>query len=120
LLSTKRNCKAFLPASPFPANFFVISFAEGDFLNRVALKGLNPKETKLRDVMTRKITTITGNTPFTEALRIMTNQSIRNLPIMPVVGDDLGYDTEKYPVIGLVTEIDIITFLLRTSNLIKE
>ncbi len=56
-------------------------FTERDLLRRVIVKGLDPKETKVQEVMTRDVMVITANAPRAEALRVMNEHHIRHLPV---------------------------------------
>ena len=57
---------------------------------------------KVSDVMTKKVITVTEDTPIEEAARIMVDNKIGGLPVV----------NESYAVVGIITETDIFkTFL---------
>ncbi len=57
---------------------------------------------KVNDVMTKKVITVTEETPIEEAARIMVDNKIGGLPVV----------NEAYAVVGIITETDIFkTFL---------
>ncbi len=57
-------------------------FSERDLMRRVVAEGLDPKTTKVGDVMTRDPVTVTQDTPLGKALEIMVEKDFRHLPIM--------------------------------------
>ncbi len=57
-------------------------FTERDALNRVLAARLDPDATRLADVMTRELITLSPQTPVTEALRLMSEIGFRHLPIV--------------------------------------
>ena len=62
-------------------------FTERDLMLRVVQKELNPRETKVRDVMTSPVSTASRNTSPSDALALMITRHLRHLPI---IGND-GY-----------------------------
>lgn len=61
-------------------------FTAKDLALRVVANGLNPKITKVKEIMTDTPTCLHMNTPTTEALKIMVERGIRHLPL----SDDQG------------------------------
>jgi CBS domain-containing protein len=61
-------------------------FSERDVMLRVVLEGRNPKQTKVEEVMTSRVHSISTHTTGDEALRIMVQEHIRHLPVV----DDQG------------------------------
>jgi len=57
-------------------------FTERDLLVRVVAAGLDPKHTRLAEVMTRDPDTVEGSTPVIEAIRRMDEFSYRHLPVV--------------------------------------
>lgn len=57
-------------------------FTERDLLCRVVARGLDPKKTKVGDVMTRDPETIHMQTPFGQALVVMQENGFRHLPVI--------------------------------------
>jgi signal-transduction protein with cAMP-binding, CBS, and nucleotidyltransferase domain len=56
-------------------------FTERDLLQRVVAKGLDPKSTKIGDVMTKDVIVVTTETSRHEVLQIMDQQHIRHVPV---------------------------------------
>lgn len=71
-------------------------FSERDLVTRVASKGLDIRETPLKDVMTTGVKTVTPETTPQEALLQMRKNHFRHLPII-----------EKNNVIGMVSMRDL-------------
>lgn len=57
-------------------------FSEHDYIGRVTLRDLSPKETLIKDVMTPKVLFVTPDTLIEEALAVMTEKRCRHLPVM--------------------------------------
>ena len=57
-------------------------FTERDALLRVIAAGLDPRSTKLGDVMTPQPETLHPDEPFVKALRIMHKRGFRHLPVV--------------------------------------
>jgi len=62
-------------------------FTERDYLRRIALEGRTSRETRVRDVMTRDLVTVTPDMSVDQCLALMTGRKIRHLPVLN--GDDL-------------------------------
>ena len=56
-------------------------FTERDVMLKIVLKGLDPKATPLRGVMTSPVTTVQSQMPVGDVLRLMLERRIRHLPI---------------------------------------
>ncbi len=67
-------------------------FTERDVTRKVISRGLNPGSTLVKNVMSTPIITVRGDTPLTEASKIMIENRIRRLPV-----------TENGQIIGLIT-----------------
>jgi CBS domain-containing protein len=57
-------------------------FSERDVMLRVVLEGRDPKQTKVEEVMTSRVHSISMHTTGDEALRIMAQEHIRHLPVV--------------------------------------
>lgn len=68
-------------------------FTERDLLKKVVAERKNPDITKIQDVMTSPIATITKEKPYPEVLAHMKEKNYRHIPVV----DDSGV------IIGLVT-----------------
>ncbi len=65
-------------------------FTERDLMLRVVQQERSPRETKVRDVMTSPVVTASDKTPAVEAIDLMLNRHLRNLPIIGENGQLLG------------------------------
>ena len=63
-------------------------FTERDLMTRVVARELDPASTKVREVMTRKVTPLGNDSTCNEALVTMKRLHIRHLPV--VAGDRLA------------------------------
>jgi len=61
-------------------------FSERDVMLRVVLEGRDPKRTKVEEVMTSRVHSISIHTTGDEALRIMVQEHIRHLPVVDEQG----------------------------------
>ena len=57
-------------------------FTERDFLRRVALGGLDPRKTKVREVMTDKLVCLDPGCSVQDCMALMTQKRIRHLPVL--------------------------------------
>lgn len=69
---------------------------ERDVMTRVTAEGLDPRSTRLAEVMTTKITTIPLETSLNDAVHIMSDQRIRHLPVVDSDNKVLGMVTLRY------------------------
>ncbi len=65
-------------------------FSERDLLKRVIVKGLNPKEVKVDDVMTHEIMLALDDESYEECLAKMKKAGIRHLPVVDKNNNLLG------------------------------
>jgi CBS domain-containing protein len=74
-------------------------FTERDLLERVVARDLDPKTTRIGDVMTRNVIRVSATTPRSEVLQIMNSNHIRHIPIC---------DGEQ--VLGVISLRDVLRF----------
>ncbi|MDX1430818.1 MAG: CBS domain-containing protein [Gammaproteobacteria bacterium] len=72
-------------------------FTERDAVKRVLAEGLDPETTRLADVMTPDVVTLTPDTWALDALRVMHEVGIRHIPV-----------TEGEAIVGMVSIRDFI------------
>jgi len=65
-------------------------FTERDLMLRVVQQERNPRETKVRDVMTSPVATTHDKTPAVEAMDLMLERHLRHLPVVTDDGQLLG------------------------------
>ncbi len=68
-----------------------------DLVRKVIAKGLDPKKTKIKDVMETDLITIAPGKDIYEAMQVMRNHNIRQLPVL-----------EKGKLVGFLTAKDIL------------
>ena len=57
-------------------------FTERDYARKVVLRGLASKDTKVGDLMTQNVLTVSPSQTVEEVMGIMTNNHIRHLPVV--------------------------------------
>jgi CBS domain-containing protein len=72
-------------------------FSERDYTRKVALQGKNSRETRIADIMTRDVVTVTPQTSTHAGMALMSQKKIRHLPV--VDGDS---------VLGMISIRDIM------------
>jgi CBS domain-containing protein len=56
--------------------------SERDYTRKIALQGRNSKETKVKDIMTRDVLTVTPQTGTRKCMSLMSEKKIRHLPVL--------------------------------------
>jgi len=64
--------------------------SERDYARKIILQGKSSKDTLVREIMTSSPITIGSDTSVEEAMRIMTDNRIRHLPVMDAAGQLAG------------------------------
>lgn len=82
-------------------------FTERDLLRRVCAQGLDPKNVKLKDVMTRDPIAIKESEPARRALETMLHFGFRHLPVVDSEGRLVGIISIKDVSKPFVGEVDI-------------
>ena len=80
---------------------------ETDMIGRVIVKGKNPKTTKILEIMTSELITITMNSTVKNAAKIMKSKKIKKLPVT---------SGKNQQIIGMITVTDISNVLPDFSN----
>lgn len=69
---------------------------EKDFVERVVAKGLDPKKTKISDVMTKTLkATLKPDEDVLEAMKLMDEHDVRRVPVLDNKGKLVGVVTSK-------------------------
>ncbi len=83
--------------------------SERDYTRKVILKDRSSKQTKVREIMTTDVIVIPPDTTVETAMRVMTNNRVRHLP---VIGDGR--------VIGVVSIGDLVERTIATQKIVLE
>ena len=57
-------------------------FSERDYTRKIALQGRNSKETRVEEIMTRNVYTVTSSTGTRTSMALMSEKKIRHLPVV--------------------------------------
>ena len=84
--------------------------SERDYAREIILEGRSSKETKVEEIMTKKVLTLSAGDKFEKGLEIMTQKRIRHMPVMD--GKEL---------LGMVSLGDLVKEMIAyQKELIKE
>lgn len=72
--------------------------SDRDILNKVTLKKLDPAKTKVKDICTKRIISITPDTELNKAVEIMNKNKIKRLVILDSLGN----------LVGIISKSDLI------------
>lgn len=78
---------------------------ERDYLRRVALQGRTSKNTRVDEIMSTNLETVSPGTTVQECMRIMTSRRVRHLPV-----------TSAARLIGIVSIGDVVKHLIRDQE----
>ena len=80
-------------------------FSERDYTRKVALAGRNSRETRVREIITGRVVSISPSTPVPECMRLMIENRIRHLPVL-----------ENDRVVGVVSIGDLVNFIMNAQR----
>jgi|TARA_B110000003_G_scaffold225453_1_gene226240 CBS domain-containing protein len=84
--------------------------SERDYAREIILEGKSSKDTKVEEIMTKKVLTLSAEDKLEKGLEIMTQKRIRHMPVMD--GKEL---------IGMVSQGDLVKEMISyQKELIKE
>jgi CBS domain-containing protein len=79
--------------------------SERDYTRKVALKGKSSKNTRVREIMTQDVVTVTVADTIGNCMEVMTNSHIRHLPVM-----------EEKRMVGLVSLGDLVKWTISAQQ----
>jgi CBS domain-containing protein len=82
-------------------------FTERDYARKVILQGRASKETKIAEIMTEKLVTVTPESGIEECMQLMTTHHIRHLPV--VIDQKL---------IGIISIGDVVKYIIEEQKYI--
>jgi len=80
-------------------------FTERDYTRKIALQGKSSRDTRVREVASEKVRTVTPNDSLEDCMRLMTENRVRHLPVV-VAGK----------VTGIVSIGDLVNWIISTQN----
>jgi CBS domain-containing protein len=83
--------------------------SERDYTRKVILENRSSKDAKVREIMTKDLVVVAPETTVEEAMRIMTHNRVRHLPVI-----DGGR------VVGIVSIGDLVERMIATQRLVME
>jgi CBS domain-containing protein len=84
--------------------------SERDYAREIILEGKSSKDTKVEEIMTKKVLTLSAEDKLEKGLEIMTQKRIRHMPVMD--GKEL---------VGMVSQGDLVKEMISyQKELIKE
>ena len=81
-------------------------FSERDYTRKIALQGLNSKETTVAEIMTRNVLSVKPSTDSSDCMTLMSEKKIRHLPVL---------DGSK--VLGMISIRDIMDDIIANHEL---
>ncbi len=84
-------------------------FTEKDYARKVVLKGKSSKETRIGEIMTKDLITVTPDSTIDNCMRLMTGKFIRHLPV--VEGEEL---------VGIISIGDVVKYIIEEQKFIIE
>jgi len=79
--------------------------SERDYTRKVILRGRSSRETPVRDIMTRDLVTALPGDTIVECMRVMTEQKVRNLPVM-----------DGSTMLGIVSIGDLVNWIISAQT----
>lgn len=80
-------------------------FSERDYTRKVALEGRSSRDTRVREIVSAPVISITPQQSIEDAMRLMSEKHIRHLPVLE--GDKM---------VGMISIGDLVTWIISAQN----
>ncbi|MFZ1074721.1 MAG: CBS domain-containing protein [Verrucomicrobiia bacterium] len=80
-------------------------FTERDYSRKIALQGKSSKDTRVRQIISSQIVSVTPQHSIEDCMKLMTENRVRHLPVM-----------EGEKVVGLVSIGDLVNWIISAQN----
>jgi CBS domain-containing protein len=80
-------------------------FTERDYARKLILKGKSSKDTKIGEIMTSKLITVSPENSVEDCMELMTDRKIRHLPVI-----------ENGTLTGLISIGDVVRFIIKEQR----
>ena len=80
-------------------------FTERDYTRKVALQGKSSRETRVSEIISTELVTVSADDSVEDCMRLMTENRVRHLPVM-----------EGKNLIGIISIGDLVNWIISTQN----
>ncbi len=82
-------------------------FSEKDYARKVELKDRASKKTRIGEIMTGQVITVTPDSTIDDCMQLMTNKFIRHLPVI-----------ENDKLVGIISIGDVVKYIIKEQQFI--